>query len=186
MEGTVSFICAGYCEVVVACGINTMTPLVQGILQCWSTHVSVSLHSNRDTESQLEQNNTYFLLKQIYFLFWIDLSNILMRCYLSVLSRVGSVVEVTLTLPSSKALLLNAGLCLDLQRCGSHPREPCRIQEKCSVARRLGSAAARLFSHPCCSSLTGNGASCWKCNRRTLVSHTHAKENVSGQSSVPY
>lgn len=72
-----------------------------------------------------------------------------MRCYLSVLSRVGTVVKATWTLPSSKALLLNTGLCLDLEWWGSHPRKPCRIQEKCSAARRLGSAVARLFSHPC-------------------------------------
>lgn len=80
-----------------------------------------------------------------------------MRCYLSVLSHAGTVVE---------ALLLNAGLCLDLQWWGSHPRKPCRIQEKCCVARRLGSAVAAdsilplvaffsLVTEPAVGSVTG-------------------------------
>lgn len=98
------------------------------------------------------QNNNYFSIETDLFSFWIYLSNILLRCYLSLLSCVRTVVQVTLTLPSNKALLLNTGLCLDLRWWGSHPREPCRIQEKCSthgsVARRLRSGVARLFSHP--------------------------------------
>lgn len=139
------------CKGVVGCGVYAHTPLV--LLQVYS-RVALSIRSSGETETRLEkpQNNFLFSIETDLFSFSIYLSNILLRCYLSLLSRVRTVVEVTLTLPSNKALLLNTGLCLDLRWWGSHPREPCRIQEKCSthgsVARRLRSGVARLFSHP--------------------------------------
>lgn len=129
------------CKGVVGCGVYAHTPLV--LLQVYS-RVSLSIRSSGETETQLEkpQNNYFFSsIETDLFSFSIYLSNILLRCYLSLLSRVRTVVEVTLTLPSNKALLLNTGLCLDLRWWGSHPREPCRIQEKCVVAQWLAGCA---------------------------------------------
>lgn len=96
------------------CGVYAHMPLV--LLQVYS-RVALSIRSSGETETQLEkpQNNFLFSIETDLFSFSIYLSNILLRCYLSLLSRVRTVVEVTLTLPSNKALLLNTGLCLDLR-----------------------------------------------------------------------